>query len=386
MKNLREKLNAYVSNQQKSSANARQRIPLYQREKIEPVSALCGFDQTRLEEIVMCDPSYWFEQWDPYRVLFLDTETTGLNGGTGTIAFEIGIAYLENDGLHVRQYVIADYDQEREMLDRIRDALHRHDILVTFNGKSFDIPLMESRMIMNGFRLGLTQYPHLDLLHACRRIYKMRLGHCNLQTLEQAVLGKRREDDLPGAQMPAVFFQYLKNGIFEPMEKVLDHNYEDVVSLAQLTGHLCSVFREPEQLKHPEDLLGLGKTLERGGNHVRARACYAALEGTPVSYDSRTRLIRSYKREQNWTETVELCRRMIKNGQRGAWPYIELAKYYEHVAHDIDRAVYYAAEGMQAVLDKLAFDEEQKETELKEIRRRIERLRKKQYKKGLDGG
>ena len=139
----------------------------------------------------------------------------------GTVAFEIGVGWIEPRGMVIRQYVMRNYAQEADILREIAALAARADTLVTFNGKSFDLPLLESRMVMNRIRAHITDMPHLDLLHAARRVYKLRLGRCSLTALEEAVLGKARQDDLPGAQVPERYFTYLKTGEFALLEDVL---------------------------------------------------------------------------------------------------------------------------------------------------------------------
>ena len=147
-------------------------------------------DRVTLEDVRACDPYLRGDCWIAERLLFLDTETTGLSGGAGTVAFEIGVGWIEPRGMVIRQYVMRNYAQEADILREIAALAAKADTLVTFNGKSFDLPLLESRMVMNRIRAHITDMPHLDLLHAARRVYKLRLGRCSLTALEEAVLGK----------------------------------------------------------------------------------------------------------------------------------------------------------------------------------------------------
>ena len=193
MRNLREKLMAVSSKPAAARSTAPPPAePFFCRETVTPLAGLRGIEQTTLEEIRAVDPRFTGAAWDMSRVLFLDTETTGLSGGAGTVAFEIGVGFLDGRGLVIRQYVMRDYGEEAAMLSEIAALLRRYDTLVTFNGKSFDLPLLESRLIMARIRLPVTQMPHLDLLHAARRVYRLRLGRCNLAALEEAVLGVHR--------------------------------------------------------------------------------------------------------------------------------------------------------------------------------------------------
>lgn len=378
MRNLREKLMAVAAKPiSPRPASSAEREPFFCREHVVPLSALRGVEKTTLGEIRSADPLFRGADWDARRALFLDTETTGLNGGAGTVAFEIGVGYLSEQGMVIRQYVMRDYCEEAAMLAEIAELIGRFDTIVTFNGKSFDLPLLESRMIMARIRLPVTQMPHLDLLHAARRVYRLRLKRCNLASLEEAVLGLRREDDLPGAQVPQRYFDYIRTKDFSLLEDVLRHNLEDVRSLASLTGHLCAVFRDPQALEHPEDVFGVGRTLLRSGQNERARSCFRILGKSTLRAQAQLHLAISYKKEKDWAGTVSACQQMIASGSGGVWPYIELAKYYEHIERDIPRALRYASGALSWTLNAAPLLGEADERTAP-ILRRIERLKRKQ--------
>lgn len=379
MRSLREKLMA-VTNKPSSAPKPQaemQKDPFYVREHRVPIHELKGIEQTALDEIRACDPYFTGEHWDMTRLLFLDTETTGLSGGAGTIAFEIGVGYIQERQMIIRQYVMRDYCEEAAMLQDIASLLARFDTLVTFNGKTFDLPLLESRMIMHRIRTPITSLPHFDLLHACRRVYKLRLRRCNLASLEEALLGERREDDLPGSQVPQRYFDYLKTREFALLEDVLRHNKQDVQSLASLTGHLCAAFRHPEEIAHAEDLFSVGRTLERGGRMQQARKCYRILGRSSMSSHAHMRLAASYKRERDWNEALRSWQTMISCGEGGTWPYIEMAKYYEHVAKDVPRALSYAKAALSYELNASLISG-MDEQRIAALHKRIERLKNKQ--------
>jgi len=262
------------------------------------------------------------------------------------------------------------------MLEEIARLVCRFETIVTFNGKTFDLPLLESRMVMNRIRLPLTQVPHLDLLHCARRVYKLRLRRCNLSSLEEAVLGQTRSDDLPGSQVPQRYFDYIKTREFALLEDVLRHNLDDVKSLACLTGHLCAVFRNPAQLSEPEDLFSVGRTLLRGGRTESARACFRILGKSSMSAGAHLHLASSYKKEGDWEMTVSSCHEMISSGENGIWPYITLAKYYEHIIRDYPRALRYATGALQHLLNTAPISDIA-ESQLSAVHKRIDRLRRK---------
>lgn len=378
MRNLREKLMAVTGSkpQQPRQETAPPKEPYFCRERVVPIHELFGIETSTLEEIRSLDPVFSGSTWDIRRVLFLDTETTGLSGGAGTVAFEVGVGFIDSRGMVIRQYVMRDYSEEPAMMAELASLIGRFDTIVSFNGKSFDLPLLESRMVMSRIRMPITQLPHLDLLHAARRVYKLRLKRCNLASLEEAVLGFGRSDDLPGSQVPQRYFDYMKTREFALLEDVLRHNFEDVKSLACLTGHLCRVFRNPEELRHAEDIFGVGKTLLITGHTDHARKCFRILGRSSMSSQAHMTLATSYKREKHWKETVSVCQQMISSGSGGTWPYIELAKYYEHIEKDVSRALSYATGALNYYLNASLLHQEGC-AEHEAILRRIERLRRK---------
>ncbi|MBQ2991639.1 MAG: ribonuclease H-like domain-containing protein [Clostridia bacterium] len=378
MRNLREKLMAVSASRPRTlqKLDEPNPEPFFCREHVVPLEELCGIERVSLADIRACDPGFVGEHWDISKVLFVDTETTGLNGGAGTVAFEIGVGWIGQQGMIIRQYVIRDYCEEAAMLREIAALFEKADTVVSFNGKTFDLPLLESRMVMNRIRMPLTQMPHLDLLHASRRVYKLRLKRCNLSALEEAIFGFSRKDDLPGAQVPQRYFDYLKTREFALLEDVLRHNLDDVRSLARLTGHLCAVFKTPQMLEHAEDLFGVGRTLMRGGDVPKARACFRILRHSSLSAQAHMHLVSSYKRDRQWEETISSCQEMIACGEGGIWPYVELAKYYEHIERDVPRAFGYANAALRYALNMAPISGMDPEIE-KQLQKRLERLRRK---------
>ena len=186
--------------------------------------------------------------FDIGRCLFLDTETTGLSGGAGTIAFQIGIGYFTPSGFVVEQFLMRDYAQEAPMLQALSTLMKRFSVLCTFNGRTFDVPLLKSRFLMNRMKDDCFPAVHADVLYPARRIWKLRLKRCTLGHLEEQLLHVQREDDLPGALVPQTFFQYLKDGDFSPLERILEHNKQDIVSLAQLFYFMCRQAVMPESI------------------------------------------------------------------------------------------------------------------------------------------
>jgi uncharacterized protein YprB with RNaseH-like and TPR domain len=198
---------------------------------------------------------------------FLDTETTGLAGGSGTCAFLIGVGSIDRDGFRVRQFFMRDYCEERSMLHSLNAYLARFDVLITYNGKSFDQPLLETRYTMCRARHPFARMEHLDLLHGARRLFKLRLESCRLVNLEYQILGLERDADVPGELIPYYYFEYLRTRHAFRLIPIFHHNVLDIVSLACLTGLSPAAFRDPENMvaRHGADLLGLARWLQTSG-------------------------------------------------------------------------------------------------------------------------
>jgi uncharacterized protein YprB with RNaseH-like and TPR domain len=195
---------------------------------------------------------------EPSRALFLDTETTGLGGGAGTLAFVVGLAWFDGDVLVVEQLLLRTPAEELPLLEHVQRRISEASMLVTYNGKAFDIPLLRGRYVMNRLPEPADR-PHLDLLHIGRRIHKSRIGACSLKALESEVLGFVRDTDIDGGDVAPRYGHFLRTGDEAVLRAVVDHNSWDVVSMAALLG----LYGEPVESLHCEDLLGLARTYRR---------------------------------------------------------------------------------------------------------------------------
>ena len=278
------------------------------------------------------------EDLDPRRILYLDTETTGL-GGSGTVAFLVGMGFLGDNGFEVHQFLMRDYPEEPFLLKHVAAGLGKFDVLCTFNGTTFDVPLLESRFLMNRMSRNCLDLPHLDLLHMCRRLWKLRLGRCNLGRLEEVVLGKPREDDLPGSEVPQRYFTYLKTKQMSLLEDILKHNAQDIASLCVLLNHMAELYQHPEKIRFSEDVYSMGRALERVNQTEPARRCYRLASRGRMGDLASSALAVSYRRSGQREEAAEVWRQMIREGRGGVTPYVELAKYEEHVLRDIPEAL-----------------------------------------------
>jgi len=186
----------------------------------------------------------------PGSLLFLDTETTGLAGGTGTVAFVVGLAWLEGEALRLVQWLMASFAAEQALVGRVRERFARAAVLVTFNGKSFDLPLLKARARLAGSELGAENVVHLDLLHCTRRLLHSGWPDCRLRTAEAQALRLERVDDLPGAAAPGAWRRWLDRGDGSLLGRVLEHNRADLLSLAALLALMERPTRREAPLLH----------------------------------------------------------------------------------------------------------------------------------------
>ena len=274
---------------------------------------------------------------DPRRLLFLDTETTGLAGGTGTYAFLVGAGWIEDDRVVVVQHFMRDLDEEPALLAALAPLLERASALVTFNGSGFDVPLLETRFIL-GRRRWPAALPHVDLMHPARRVWAARFVDCRLLTLEREVLGHLREQDVAGALIPSVYFEFLRRRHPAPLGPVFTHNRYDVLFLVALLGWLGHALGDGEpDLDDGLDLAGVGRLWERA-DPERAVACYRAALAVglpvPAAHGVRLRLAAWEKRRARWESACALWQAATAATAFDPRPWEELAKYHEHRARD----------------------------------------------------
>lgn len=218
-----------------------------------------------------------------HRILFLDLETTGLFGGAGTQAFLIGCAAIDGSSIRVRQFLLPGFEHERAVLGELQAWAKSHGALCTYNGRTFDVPLIETRFMFHRVPCPLDGVPHLDMLHAARRLWRQRpltMGtpdpddsSCSLAVLEKHIAGLHRVGDVPGYEIPSRFFKFVRNGDARPLEAVLEHNRLDLISLAAVLARaIVLINRGPSVATTAQEAYGLARVYERGGAHDNAEA------------------------------------------------------------------------------------------------------------------
>jgi hypothetical protein len=291
---------------------------------------------------------------DPEKWLFLDTETTGLAGGTGTYAFLIGLAWWDAGGLQVEQFFMRDFTEEYSILRELSARAAERPVLVTFNGKSFDWPLLENRFTMTRSIAVPKLAAHLDLLHPARALWKLRLGSVRLVELERYIidaprLGWHRENDVASALIPQYYFDYLRGGPAEPLAGVVRHNQMDLRGLAALFGKINSLLAVDDcnsESIDSLDLFGLSKFLQRRGDVDRAHsACTQALAmGLPAEFRPKARrdLALMAKRRGQHSLAAEIWHEIAGDPQDGIHACEQLAIYYERHPKDLAKAAEFA--------------------------------------------
>ncbi len=323
--------------------------------------------------------------FDLRRAVFLDTETTGLAGGAGTAAFLIGIGFVDGDRFRVRQYFMRDYHEEGALLHALGAELLGFDRLVTFNGKMFDVPLLDSRFRLNRGRFPLAGAPHFDLLHPARRLWKARLESCRLQALEAALMGLRRHGDIPGEEIPHVYFDWVRRRDARMLARVFEHNRQDIVSLAALAVLACQ-WVEESRAEDPRDVYSLGRVLERGRLYERSEAEYhraLALGSAAVRGPALLRLGWRAKRAGDHARAAELWAQAGEAGEPEGWR--ELAMHHEHRSRDLERALLAVERGLRLV-ETAADRELRARHQAQAFERRRQRLKRKLARRDAAGG
>lgn len=316
------------------------------------------------------------------RTVFIDLETTGLSGGAGTVAFLVGCGYFDLGAFQVRQFLLTSHAAERGLLSAVAEFFEDVDLIVTYNGKTFDLPVLETRWLFHRLQMPLAGIPHFDMLHPARRLWRTRPGAgdpedagCRLTTLERTLFNVARVGDVGGCEIPGRFFQFLRSGDPRPLEPVLEHNRLDLVSLAAVMARGVELARDGDAAcRDCAEAMALGRVYERAAAddrlpdrtsvHARAEQCFrrASQSRRPdVKGEALYRLALRHRRERRfgeaaaaWREVLELTepravRRISGLGELRQCASEALAIHHEHRDRDLTSARELALFALQEV-------------------------------------
>jgi uncharacterized protein YprB with RNaseH-like and TPR domain len=298
------------------------------------------------------------------RTLFVDLETTGLSGGAGTVAFLVGCGWFDLGAFQVRQFLLTSYASERALLCAVAECFGATSLLVTYNGKTFDVPVMETRWLFHRMPLPLESVRHFDMLHPARRLWRTREGTapdgteggCRLGTLERVLFGVNRVGDIPGMDIPARYFRFLRSGDALPLEPVLEHNRLDLMSLAAVCAHAVQLVEEgTPRCRDAAEAVALGKVYERAGCADRAIAAYRRAAADPAAHvdvilEAIYRVGLRLRRDRRYADAADCWRRLLevkqpRHGRRSTllaplrqFAVEALAIHHEHRERDYEGA------------------------------------------------
>jgi uncharacterized protein YprB with RNaseH-like and TPR domain len=326
-----------------------------------------------------------FSDLDLSTALFLDLETTGLSGGVGVVPFLVGLGYFRDDRFQVRQFFLGDLAEEKHLIRELGQFFAQMGFrsVVTFNGKAFDLPLLETRFLLHREVLSLSALPHLDFLFSARSLWSHKHESCRLYHLAQQILEAEREEDIPSAEIPQRYFEFLRTGDFSLIEPILYHNQEDLLSLLGVVISGSALFSEEkegglEEAADAMDLFGAAKLLERTGERERsALFMRRALEGrlsAEITVLAKMKLASHFKRNRDWPRAISLWQEMMPLNELTCFR--ELAIYYEHTERDLEKARQFAEEGLNVAFGTSRSLEKDFSHRLERLRHKLERKEK----------
>ena len=320
-------------------------------------------------------------RYNPEAFAFLDTETSGLAGGTGTYAFMIGIGRFTEDGFSLSQFFMRDPIEEPAQLAAVLGALDGCKVLVTYNGKSFDVPLLNTRFISNGEPPPLKPYAHIDLLHIARRLWRDRLPSRTLGSIEENILEfLRTEEDIPGWMVPSIYFDYIKTGDARPLNNVFYHNAMDILSLATLLNHVSAILDDPHGglVEHGIDIIAMGKIFEDLREFDAAAECFARGLEFDIPRKVRGQAIQRWslleKRRNNIDISIQLWQNAAEYEE--IYAHVELAKAFEHRLRDYSQAIFWTERAI-AIIQSPGFSDIERIIWESQLSHRLDRLMRK---------
>ncbi len=355
----------------------------FQKKTFYPLEFRCG--EMTLSEILHI-PTYpahllsrddRLKEMDLQKGLFLDIETTGLAGGTGTFVFMVGLGFFQENGFLIHQFFMRDYSEEKASLSLIGERIKCFQFLVTFNGRYYDLPLLETRFILSRLSTNIREMPNFDLLYPARKIWKGAYENCRLVTLESQLLGMERLDDIPSEWIPSLYFDYLQSGDGRRIQQVFYHNQMDILSMVSLIGRIHLVYHDPRAAKPRKGIehFALGRLFWEHGDREKAISSFEiALQRCEddLAWEVMRWLSMAFKRTGQGEKACSLWEEMAAwPYPKDNFPYIELAKYHEHRLKNYEKAMFYVEEALK----RLKPDQQDETKPLLQRRCRIERKR-----------
>lgn len=324
-----------------------------------------------------------FESLDLSTAAFLDLETTGLAGGTGTVPFLIGFGYYHENKFKITQFFLNDLAEEQLLIKKIRDFFYEMNFrsVVTYNGKAYDIPLLETRFALCRSSFPLSSLPHLDFLLAARLLWKKKYESCRLFSLAQQLIQATRDEDIPGSEIPIRFFHYLRSRDFSLVEPILNHNLEDLLSLLGVVVAGAVLMDRKNIVPHlhqvdTSELYGVARLYELAGEIDESIALLEQTvflnENENITQLARKKLTEHFKRNQVWNKALRIWQ--LRANCNDVYCLCELAKYYEHKEKNYEMALQFSEQGFELVRGKT-------EAGRHDFEKRIARLKKKLSKK-----
>ncbi len=355
----------------------------FQKRTLYPLEFRCG--EMTLSEILNIPtyPAHLLSRDDRLKGmelrkgLFLDIETTGLSGGTGTFVFMVGLGFFEENGFLIHQFFMRDYSEEKASLSLVEERLDEFQFLVTFNGKYYDLPLLETRFILSRIPTNIREIPNFDLLYPARKIWKGSYENCRLITLESQLLGMERLDDIPSEWIPSLYFEYLQTGDALRIQPIFYHNQMDILSMVALIGRIHLVYHDPRASKPRKGIehFALGRLFWEHGDREKAISSFEiALKRceNDLLWEVMKWLSMAFKKTGQGERASSLWEEMTTwPYPKDNYPYIELAKYHEHRLKNYEKAIFY----VDQALKRLKPDQQDEIEHLLQRKRRIERKR-----------
>ena len=341
--------------------------------------ALAEWKSVASDQLAIISGEEEFLKVSPMKLLFFDTETTGISGGAGTIPFMLGIGFFEEEHFRVKIFILNELNRENEFLEEVDRFLQRYEFsaVVTYNGKSFDFPLMEARYILQRKRFPLLKLPHLDFLFPARTLWKHTYESRKLGYLGDILLGISRDEDVDSSQIPTIYFNYLRSRSFVLIQRIIDHNALDLLGLA---GLLLLGVKYLEDISFTDDegeILGTAKLYEKYGDFESADRLYNILKQSAVRDDVMEKAVKGLavimKKKKLYLEAAELWEMLSAHSDRLALR--ELSVHLEHREKNYIKALEWVREGLN-IVDLTDPQRQDFEKRYKRLNRKIEALEK----------